>query len=34
MSKQGFAGKKMNMTLMISNKLAIITRLGSGGGVT
>jgi len=29
-SKQGFAGKRMNMTVMISNKLAIIIRLGSG----
>lgn len=29
-SKLGFAGKRMNMTLMISNKLEIIIRLGSG----
>jgi hypothetical protein len=30
MNKQGFAGKRLNMTLMISNKLEIIIRLGSG----
>jgi len=30
MCKQGFAGKRMNMTLMISNKREIIIRLGSG----
>jgi hypothetical protein len=30
MSKQSFAGKRMNMTLMILNKLEIIIKLGSG----
>jgi hypothetical protein len=30
MSKQCFAGQRINMTLMIHNKFEIIIRLGSG----